>query len=170
MPRLRFKVHAILQMEERGITVEYIREALDNGDDIESRPDEHPYPARLVLGLCAEGTLHVAVRDNLVDDETIVETAYWPDPPLGARPPDASEEDLMKCIVCHHGETVAGVTTVTFDRVGSTIVVRSVPAEVCENCGEAYVAEDVTESLLEFVRDARNAGTEVLIREYTPAA
>jgi YgiT-type zinc finger domain-containing protein len=76
----------------------------------------------------------------------------------------------MKCIVCHHGETVAGTTTVTFDRVGSTIVVRSAPAEVCENCGEAYVAEDVTESLLDFVRDARNAGTEVLIRQYTPAA
>ena len=76
----------------------------------------------------------------------------------------------MKCIVCHHGDTIPGTTTVTFDRVGSTIVVRGVPAEVCENCSEAHVAEDVTEAILSFVGDARRAGAEVLIREYSPAA
>ena len=62
--------------------VEDIRMALDNGEDIESRPDEQPYPARLVLGLCTLGALHVAVRDNIDDDEIIVETAYQPDPAL----------------------------------------------------------------------------------------
>ena len=79
MARLRFKVHAIIQMEERGFTVEDVRTALDNGEDIESRPDDVPYPARLVLGLCAAGALHVAVRDNIEEDETIVETVYRPD-------------------------------------------------------------------------------------------
>ena len=39
-------------------------------------------PARLVLGLCRLGALHVAVRDNIDDDEIIVETAYQPDPAL----------------------------------------------------------------------------------------
>ena len=34
----------------------------------------------------------------------------------------------MKCIVCHQGETQPGTTTLTFDRAGSTIVARSVPA------------------------------------------
>ncbi|MGE0796625.1 MAG: DUF4258 domain-containing protein [Acidimicrobiia bacterium] len=82
MPSLRFKVHAIIQMEERGLSVEDIRSALDNGEDIESRPDDHPYPARLVLGFAPIGALHVAVRDNIADDETIVETAYQPDPAL----------------------------------------------------------------------------------------
>jgi hypothetical protein len=32
------------------------------------------------------------------------------------------------------------------------------------------VAEEVTEALLSFVSDARRAGAEVLIREYSPAA
>jgi len=82
MTQLRFRVHAVIQMEERGIAVADVRAALDNGEDIEVRPDEHPYPARLVLGMCANGSLHVAVRDNLAADETIVETAYWPDPML----------------------------------------------------------------------------------------
>lgn len=79
---LRFRVHAILQMEERGLTTADVRTALENGEDIESRPDEEPYPARLVLGLCRLGALHVAVRDNIEDDEIIVETAYVPSPEL----------------------------------------------------------------------------------------
>jgi hypothetical protein len=82
MPKLRFRVHAILQMEERGLTVADVREAIGNGEDIESRPDEQPYPARLVLGLCHHGSLHVAIRDNIVDDEVVVETVYQPDPML----------------------------------------------------------------------------------------
>ncbi len=82
MAKLRFKVHAVIQMDERGLTVDDVRMALENGEDIESRPDEQPYPARLVLGLCTLGSLHVAVRDNIGADEIIVETAYQPDPVL----------------------------------------------------------------------------------------
>ncbi len=82
MAQLRFRVHAVLQMEERGLTVDDIYTALGNGEDIESRPDEQPYPARLVLGTCRLGPLHVAVRDNIEDDEIVVETAYQPDPAL----------------------------------------------------------------------------------------
>jgi hypothetical protein len=55
---------------------------LVNGEDVEARPDEEPYPARLVLDWCADGALHVAVRDNIDDDEIIIETAYRPDPAL----------------------------------------------------------------------------------------
>jgi Domain of unknown function (DUF4258) len=82
MAKLRFKVHAIIQMDERDLSVADVRMALENGEDIETRSDEHPYPARLVLGLCRLGVLHVAVRDNIEDDEIIVETAYRPDPAL----------------------------------------------------------------------------------------
>jgi len=69
-------------MEERGLTVEDVKQALANGEDIEARPGDEPYPARLVLGWCRLGALHVAVRDNMGGDETIVETAYRPDPAL----------------------------------------------------------------------------------------
>lgn len=82
MSKHRFRVHAIVQMEERGIDVEDIRTALENGEDIESRRDEVPYPARLVLGTAKVGMLHIAVRDNLADDEIIIETAYQPNPLL----------------------------------------------------------------------------------------
>lgn len=76
----------------------------------------------------------------------------------------------MNCIVCHHGQTRPGTTTVTFHRDGQTVVVNEVPADVCENCGEAYVAEDVTEQVLAIATEARNAQAQVLVRDFAPAA
>lgn len=76
----------------------------------------------------------------------------------------------MNCIVCHHGETRTGTTTVTFHRNGQTVVVNEVPADVCENCGEAYVAEDVTEQVLQMAAEARQAHAQVLVRDFAPAA
>ena len=45
----------------------------------------------------------------------------------------------MKCIICKHGETKTGTATVTLTRDQLTLVVKGVPAQVCDNCGEEYV-------------------------------
>lgn len=37
--------------------------------------------------------------------------------------------------------TTRGETTVPLERGTTTLVIEGVPAEVCENCGEAYVDE-----------------------------
>jgi len=50
----------------------------------------------------------------------------------------------MKCVVCKHGETRPGSTTLTLERHGGTLVVKGVPARICDNCGEAYVEEETT--------------------------
>lgn len=76
----------------------------------------------------------------------------------------------MNCIVCHQGGTEAGTTTVTFHRGNQTLVVNGVPAEVCENCGEAYIAEDVAEQILQITAEARKAQATILIRDFAPAA
>jgi YgiT-type zinc finger domain-containing protein len=54
----------------------------------------------------------------------------------------------MRCIICKHGETRAGKTTVTLERGGATLVVKSVPVLTCDNCGEAYLDEGITRQLL----------------------
>ena len=43
----------------------------------------------------------------------------------------------MKCAICKNGETYPGTTTVTLTRGEATIVIKNVPAEVCDNCGES---------------------------------
>jgi YgiT-type zinc finger domain-containing protein len=72
----------------------------------------------------------------------------------------------MKCAVCKLGETRKGHTTVTLERDGAALVVRKVPAQVCDNCGEAYVSAEVTRSLLQSAREALRPGVEVDIREF----
>jgi YgiT-type zinc finger domain-containing protein len=75
----------------------------------------------------------------------------------------------MKCVICKQGETEPGTTTITFDREGITLVVRSVPAEVCDICGEAYVDGAVNARLLEQAEDAARKGVQVEVREYSAA-
>jgi YgiT-type zinc finger domain-containing protein len=76
----------------------------------------------------------------------------------------------MHCVICRHGETRPGTTTVTFTRGHSTVVIRGVPADVCENCGEAYVSADVARRLLELADQIRAAGAEVAVSDYADAA
>jgi YgiT-type zinc finger domain-containing protein len=72
----------------------------------------------------------------------------------------------MKCVVCKQAETKPGSTTVTLERSGMTLVYKCVPAEVCPNCGEDYVAESVAEQLLRAAEDTAHVGTEVEIRQF----
>jgi len=72
----------------------------------------------------------------------------------------------MTCLVCKQGETKAGRTTVTLQRGSCTVIIKNVPADVCENCGEYYVAEDITADLLRRAEAAAQNGAEVEILAY----
>lgn len=75
----------------------------------------------------------------------------------------------MMCVICKHGHTFTGITTVTLERAGITLVFKGVPASICENCGEAYVGEEVTAHLLQQADAAARAGVQVEIRAYAAA-
>lgn len=75
----------------------------------------------------------------------------------------------MKCVICKQGETRDGATTLTFTRDATTLVVKNVPAQVCANCGEAYVDEAITTRLLRTAEAAARAGIQVDVREYATA-
>ena len=72
----------------------------------------------------------------------------------------------MKCALCHHGQTGSGLTTVTLQRGETTIILKGVPAEVCDNCGEYYLSESVTEQVLNKAEDAAKRGSEVEILRF----
>ena len=72
----------------------------------------------------------------------------------------------MKCVMCKHGDTHPGKVTVTLQRGGSTIVIKSVPGDVCENCGEYYLSEAVTKRTLGMAEEAVRKGAEVGILRY----
>ena len=76
----------------------------------------------------------------------------------------------MKCPICKHGETKPGEVSVTLERGGTTVVFRSVPVEICGNCGEAFHSVEVTEALLKQAETAVAAGVEVDVRRFGLAA
>jgi YgiT-type zinc finger domain-containing protein len=76
------------------------------------------------------------------------------------------QENAMKCVICKQGETDPGLTTVTLQRGESTIIFKQVPAEVCSNCGEYYLSQDITEQLLSRAEEAVKNGAEVEILRF----
>lgn len=75
----------------------------------------------------------------------------------------------MKCVICKSGETRPGKTTVTLEREELTLVFKGVPADVCQNCGEAYVSAELSRQLLASAEAAARAGVEVEVREFAAA-
>jgi len=72
----------------------------------------------------------------------------------------------MKCAICKQGEAHPGEVTVTLQRGESTIILKDVPADVCENCGEFYLSEDITEQVLSRAEEAVKSGAEVEILRF----
>ena len=75
----------------------------------------------------------------------------------------------MKCVICRGGETRPGHTAVTLERENTTLVFKAVPAEICTNCGEAYVAEEVSRQILAAAELAARSGVQVDVREFVGA-
>ena len=73
------------------------------------------------------------------------------------------------CVICRQGETRPGKATVTLERGGATVVIRGVPARVCDNCGEEYLDETTTAELLKTADAAAQAGVQVHVRHYVAA-
>jgi len=72
----------------------------------------------------------------------------------------------MNCAICKQGELHDGVATVTLQRGETTVVVKDVPAEVCDNCGEYYLSEAMTQRVLALAEDAARKRSEVEIMRF----
>jgi YgiT-type zinc finger domain-containing protein len=74
----------------------------------------------------------------------------------------------MKCVICKHGETELSTTTMTLERGGAVVAFKEVPAQVCTNCGEAYVDEEISAKLLSMAEQSVHDGIEIGVRKYAP--
>jgi YgiT-type zinc finger domain-containing protein len=62
------------------------------------------------------------------------------------------------------GETAEGRVTVTLQRGDLSVLIKNVPAQICENCGEHYLSDEITDQVLKQAEllAARNAEVEIL--------
>lgn len=76
----------------------------------------------------------------------------------------------MRCAVCRLGSTTPGRATVTLEHDGTVLVVRGVPAEICTNCSEEYIAETVAAHLLDEIAGAVRTRSRLVLRDWSDGA
>ena len=78
-----------------------------------------------------------------------------------------TDETSPLCTSCNRGRLEYGTTTATVDAEGTTVVIRNVPAEICDDCGEGYFAPAPADRLLELAEAAAEwSGSPVQICDF----
>lgn len=72
----------------------------------------------------------------------------------------------MKCTLCRQAEAEPGLARVTLQRGETTVIFKDVPADVCGNCGEYYLSEEIAGTLLVRAEEAVRKGAEMEIVRY----
>lgn len=72
----------------------------------------------------------------------------------------------MKCVICKQGETQPGMTTVTLTRGEVTLVIKNVPADICENCGEYYLNDVISRKVMAMAEEALKHNQEVEVIQF----
>ncbi|MDM8550522.1 DUF4258 domain-containing protein [Desulfobacterales bacterium HSG2] len=73
--------HEMFEEEFGLITDQEIYEAVNNGEIIESYPDDTPYPSVLIFGITNTGRpLHTVCAYNEEDEQVVIITTYQPNP------------------------------------------------------------------------------------------
>lgn len=72
----------------------------------------------------------------------------------------------MQCVICKQGETRPGTATVTLERGSTTVLIKGVPADVCENCGEYYLSDEMTDRVLAMAEQAVAHGAEIEVLRF----
>ena len=67
----------------------------------------------------------------------------------------------MTCVICKHGHTTPGRATVPLTRGNAVVILRNVPADICDNCGEYFLDETTTSAVLKLAEDSIRRGAEV---------
>lgn len=72
----------------------------------------------------------------------------------------------MICTTCKNGQSVPGTVTVSLTRGETFVVIKGVPANVCDNCGDYTLEADIAQRVYELANDAVAHHAEVEILRY----
>jgi YgiT-type zinc finger domain-containing protein len=73
------------------------------------------------------------------------------------------------CFFCK-GDLKQSITTYTITIDNCVIIIKNVPCEECQQCGEQYFSTDVTKKLENIVNKVKNSISEVTIVDYNNQA
>ena len=71
----------------------------------------------------------------------------------------------MFCVICK-GETKPGKVNFPIDLGTTFVLVKDVPANVCKQCGEYFLEDDVAAVIEKIAENARSSKIEIEIQRY----
>lgn len=74
------------------------------------------------------------------------------------------------CIYCKCKTTISSSTTHVVNYKNCIIIIKNVPCEECEQCGEKYYSNEVAKRLENLVNIAKQLMQEIAIIDYSKAA
>lgn len=72
---------------------------------------------------------------------------------------------MAQCPLCG-GEKASGKTTYSVDLGEGVVVVRSVPAQICSQCGEEWIDAQAARTLEEIVNEAKKRACQVEVLSF----
>lgn len=75
----------------------------------------------------------------------------------------------MKCFLCK-GEIVNGFTNHVVNYEECIIIIKNVPCEKCEQCGESFYSDEVAKVLEKIVKQVKAIVSDVAVFEYDKMA
>ncbi|MCM1252954.1 MAG: type II toxin-antitoxin system MqsA family antitoxin [Clostridium sp.] len=74
------------------------------------------------------------------------------------------------CMYCKCKTTVPSLTTHVVNYKSCIIIIKNVPCEECEQCGEKYYSDEVAKQIESLVNMAKQLMQEIAIIDYSKAA
>jgi len=74
---------------------------------------------------------------------------------------------MTTCFMCKNGHYIQGYTTVVFTKQDCVVIIKEVPALVCNQCGEYILSADISRKVLSIATTAIAQGAEVELRKFS---
>lgn len=75
----------------------------------------------------------------------------------------------MKCSLCKRGERKGETVTLTLERGTTTLVIKDVPAHVCDQCGDEVFSEETTIRTFDMLKEAVRRAVQVEVVSFAGA-
>jgi len=76
---------------------------------------------------------------------------------------------MHNCSICKVGELKPGEVTVTLEKSGSIVLLKNVPAQVCDNCSSYFLDPATTRIVLQKAENSVKNGAELEVIQMQPA-
>ena len=67
----------------------------------------------------------------------------------------------MNCVICKTGNYKPGTVTVKLERNGAIVLIKEVPADVCDTCSNYLLDQKTTRKVLEIANQRFDSGSEL---------